>query len=127
MGLKTVSVPFPTCAEYYESNRADQVLLERHRNTPQTSRRCRLLADTERAADAVSHVLGTAAHAQGQHPVTVVSLLLHIERALIWIVPGYVLYSLSVSFPYITPPPLFLLLLHGFFCNSIVPEERDQK
>jgi len=68
MGLKTASVIFPTCAEYYDSNRADQLLLERRRNRPQTSRRCRLLADTERAEDATSHVFGTAAHAQVQHP-----------------------------------------------------------
>jgi hypothetical protein len=49
MGLKTASVILPTCAEYYDSNRADQLLLERRRNKLQTSRRCRLLADTERA------------------------------------------------------------------------------
>ena len=70
MGLKTASVIFPTCAEYYDSNKADQLLLERRLNKQQSSRRCRLLADTERVVDAASHVLGTAAHAHMQYPVT---------------------------------------------------------
>ena len=64
---------------------------------------------------AASHVLRTAEHAQMQHPVTVVSSLLHIERALIWIVPCYFLYSLSVSFPYITPLPIFCYYSMGSF------------
>jgi hypothetical protein len=107
MGLKTASVIFPTCVESYDSNRADHLLLERRRNKLQTSRRCRLLADTERAVDVASHVLGTAAHARVQHPVTVVYLLLHIERVLIWIVPAYFFVFFICFFPSYHAPPFF--------------------
>jgi hypothetical protein len=85
MGLKTASVIFPTCAEYYDSIRADQLLLERRHNNPQTSTRCRLLADTVHAVDAASHVLGTAAQAHEQHPVTAASYRARVDMDRAWL------------------------------------------
>jgi len=137
MGLKTASVTFPTCAEYYDSNRADQLLLERRRNKPQTSRRCRLLADTAGSVRSILDDLwcggcrepcaqdsrACANAAPGDSSLFAAShrTRVDMDRALLLFV------FFICFFPLYHPPPNFLLLLHGFFSNFLMPEERDQK
>lgn len=101
---------FPTCVEYFDSSRCDQLLLEPRRELLEPSRHCRLLAATERfGGAATSHVLSEQLWRMSSRRWQQYHWFEISNSALIWVVRGnsFLFFHLFVSFSSFNPLPMF--------------------